>query len=231
MSREIAGREKVLVSLAERDGNVHLGWASGGIYDDNIICDSCEKLFKVSDDYAINFRRRAVQLGAPVSFPHSSIKFPSFDADAGLLHRFAITTLLRASFSCRAEHAQVCDSELESEVRPIILQGQDTFLTKRQVAVVVTKSPLAAMMASPVLHPVPGYPVYRLQMPHLALFVSATSAGLMPGFRDIALEQGRPVTVWRRREPMEYELTALRGRFHATWERTDRMLATRVRRA
>lgn len=224
MSREISGDERLLVSLALRHGEVWLGRANKGLFDREIVCSDCEKLFKKADDCAIRFRRAALKLEGPVRFEHGKSCFPTFQADSNLLHKFATNTLLRAQLSSRHESRQINDDEFESEAKDQLLSGSETIHLGRQVALVVTTGALASTMASPVLHPLPDYPVYRLQMPHFEVFIAASKAGLMPGFRQIALSAGDAVTVWRRRRPMDFELDEIRYRFDATGDRTDRML-------
>ena len=222
-SREIAGVGP-LVSLARRNESTQVGRADGGLYDRGIVCGQCEKSFKSADDYAIEFRRKALFLTGPCDFPLKQLAFPSFQADAALLHAFAVTTLVRASLSDRWEHEHTRDRELEAVARRSLLHGVPTIECGREVCFVVTRGELGKIMAAPVLHPLDTYPVYRLQMPNFTAFVAASDNGLMPGFKNIALREGKPVLIWRRRRPMDFELQDVGQRFEAVGDRLDRIM-------
>ncbi len=230
MTLEAAGPERQLVSLAAHEAGTRVAWARGGLFDDEIVCADCERRFKRADDYAIEFRKATLALSGRCFFELGSIAFPSFTADAALLHKFALTTLLRCHLSTRHEHSQVSIDGLASKLTSAVLADQETISWGPEVCFIVTTGPLGSMAASPAFRDLPDFPLYELRLPNFTMAIAASDRGLMPGFSHIALKKDQKVTVWRRRRPMEIELEGARHMFAETDERTERMFAKRHNR-
>jgi hypothetical protein len=197
MSKEISGDPHCLVSMSERGHNLVSGYAPGGIYDKDIVCLSCEAFFKEADDYAIDFRRKVLRLEMPVRLLLNSIKFPTFDASAEKLHKFAMQTWLRSHLSQRYENQQIENPETAELISEIILNRKETIDTGIEVSFLFFTSELAQVMMSPVHYQAPDFPVYSIWMPNMNILISASEKGLPPAFSVIRLQRHEPVTVLR----------------------------------
>lgn len=213
-----------LLALRDVDGQVQVGRADNGIYDQDIVCGPCENLFARADDYAQKFRRTALSLDASISFPHKVLAFPSFAADASLLHEFAVTTLARACLSSRAEFAAVNEDSLVSDARKSVLDLEASIDSGREVAIVVTRGDLGEVAMSPMLRTVEGQMFFEVRMPSISFFVASCASSLLPAFSQIALKKRERVVVWRRRRPLPVELSGVALRFDAVGSRIDRIM-------
>lgn len=219
MTREVSGDGMVAMSTVQ---GARASYANGGIFDDNLACDACERLFGPADDYAVRFRRAALSWGMPFEFRHGVCALPVFRADAGLLHSFAMNVLFRVSLSDRPEHRRTNSSGINDEARHALHAGTSTIHSGRQIAVIVTKGDLGGLITLP--HVKPGeYPLHLIQLPHLTFLVAATERGLDPNWGAITLQHGQAVTVWRRRRPERFELVPAKEMFDALGDRVDRM--------
>ncbi|HEY1034616.1 MAG TPA: hypothetical protein VGE09_06515 [Pseudoxanthomonas sp.] len=224
MTKEAAGPSQEMAAMYVRDGVAHAAPAIAGLFDDNIVCPDCERLFGPADQYAINFRRDVLALRGRFTTP-MGLQLPHYDADAAMLHAFAMNTLLRALLSDRWEYRAVHDPAIAAEVIPTLTGQGRTIDSGRGVALLFTTGDLGSMAASPTLRDVPGTPVYVIQLPNMQLVIAASPAGLIPGFDAMQLQAGQPVRVWRRRRPIEEELKAPSETIAATGARVDRIFA------
>ncbi|MCC7248433.1 MAG: hypothetical protein IT473_07410 [Lysobacter sp.] len=209
MSREISGQEHLLVS-ASMDGEKSMaGYAYGGIYDKEIICASCESIFKEADEYAIDFRRKVLRLEMPASLPLKTAKLPSFPANAEKLHKFAMQTWLRSHFSQRHENHQINDSKKAGLISRTLLDRRETIETGTEICFLFFTCDISQLMMSPVYHKLPDHPLYSLWMPNMNILIAASESGLPPAFSNIRLERGKPVTVLRSRRLFEPTLNTI----------------------
>ncbi|WP_421567333.1 hypothetical protein [Stenotrophomonas sp. PD6] len=197
-------------------------YADGGIFDDNLACSACEKRFGPADEYGVKFRRAALSWGMPFDIRHETLAFPTFDANAGLLHSFAMNVLFRASLSDRPEHRRTDCKVIEAEARYALERGISTIHAGRQVAVIVTRGDLGGMVSAP--HLKGGeHPLHLIQLPHLTFLVAASDRGLDPNWSGLTLQLGEQVTFWRRRRPESFELGHAKEMFNLLGDRVDRM--------
>ena len=197
MSKEISGTPHCLVAMSTRDERLISHYAHGGIYDDGIVCEYCEKLFKEPDDYAIDFRRRVLNLSIPATLRLNTTKLPSFEVSAEKLHRFAMQTWLRSHLSQRHENLQVNDHVTGNLISRLILDRKETIGENIEVAFLFFTSDLAQVMMSPVHYQDSEFPFYSMWMPNMNIFISSGQKGLPPAFSMIRLERQKPVTVLR----------------------------------
>lgn len=178
MSRAMAA-DDVLVQVAN-DPRPRAGFANGGMYDENIVCDECERRFKPADDCAIDFRLAVLTLRPPITFPYpqDGAKIPAFRASPELLHTFAMQTWLRAHLSERSEHSQVSNDVIAAETTDCLLSGTSTLTTGRQVAYAFDRSDLGALMIAPMHYADFIPPMYELVMPNMVVFIAASVGGL-----------------------------------------------------
>lgn len=222
LSRAIAGSENVLVGVACHP-QPRAAYARGGMFDDNIVCPSCEQRFKRADDYAIEFRKAVLELRPPVTFPFHEAKLPAFEASPELLHTFAMQTWLRSFLSERAEHDQLTDSAIAKQTIECLLRGESTLSTGRQIAYEVNRSDLGQMMLAPMHAPDFSPPIYELAMPNMAIRIAAGDGGLPKGFSDIALRPGKIVVVWRPRKMHDHRINQLNELIGPNVRQLDRM--------
>lgn len=197
MSKEVSGEPRCLVSMIAGGGQSIANYAHGGIYDKEIICSSCESLFKDADDYAIDFRRSVLKNTISAKLLLQTVRFPSYEVSPEKLHRFALQTWLRSHYSERYEHRQISNPELAKEISALITNGKETISTGIAVCFLFFTSDLAQVMMSPVLYKEIDFPLYSMWMPNMNVLIASSDRGLPPGFSDIQLQQGRPVTVLR----------------------------------
>lgn len=220
MTREISGEG--LVAMSSIDGP-RAAYAHTGVFDDNLACLDCERLFGPADDYAIRFRRAAMNWGMPFKLQHDTSRLPTFQADAGLLHSFAMNVMFRSHLSERLEHRQTNSDAIDAEARAALRTGRSTIESGRQIAIIVTRGDLGGMVSSPHLKFNGDHPLYLIQLPHLSFMVAASDAGLNPEWQGITLQPGQPVTIWRRRRPELIELEGASEMFGLLGDRVDRM--------
>ncbi len=221
LTKEAAGEERKLVGMSLTNGP-RASYAMAGLFDDNLACLDCERLFGRADDYAIMFRRRALALSLP-TVRWGAASLPTFEGDPARLHSFAMNTLLRAHLSDRWELNAVNEPEIAQEALQALHGGQSTIDGGREVSIVVTRSALAGLYATPHRRDFGGHPVFVIQLPNMMFFVALSTAGVGPAFSHMALRPGREVTVWRRRNPIPQELVDARDMFEALGDRVDRM--------
>lgn len=197
MSKEVSGVPHCLVSMIAGGDQPIANYAHGGIYDKKIICSSCESLFKDADDYAINFRRSVLKNTIPAKLLLQTVRFPSYEASPEKLHRFAMQTWLRSHFSERYEHQQINSPELAKEISALITNKKETISTGIAVCFLFFTSDLPQVMMSPVAYKEVDFPLYSMWMPNMNVLIASSDRGLPPGFSDIQLQQGQPVTVLR----------------------------------
>lgn len=212
MTKELAGDDGPLLSMSNRFGP-RMGVAHAGIFDDDLACLACERLFGVGDDYAIKFRRHALNLTIPFKIQRlcpsqalPTVAMPTFSANPSRLHTFAMHTLFRAHLSSRWEHDQINEAFIENEVRASLASGAATIEQGRQVCIIITRGEIGGYLTAPHFLPHPEFPKYVLQMPNMTIYIDAGSRGLGPGFELLALRPGTEVSVWRRRNPVPAEL-------------------------
>jgi hypothetical protein len=197
MSREISGEKHCLVSMSMRGEKPISGYAPGGLFDDDIVCGECEKLFKEADDYAIEFRRKVLRLDMPAKLPLNTVKFPSFEASPEKLHRFATQTWLRSHLSQRHENEQINNPQMARIIAEHISMRNETIDTWIEVSYMFFTQKVAQVMMAPVHFNAPEFPVYSIWMPNMNIVISATDSGLPPAFSQLRLQKNKPVTVLR----------------------------------
>lgn len=225
LTKAAAGEERKLVGMSLTYGP-RASYAMTGLFDDNLACLDCERLFGRADDYAIMFRRRVLALSLP-TVRWGGATLPTFEADPARLHSFAMNTLLRAHLSERWEFNAVDEPAIAKEALQALHGGQSTIESGREVVIVVTRSSLAGLLATPYPRDFDGHPVFVIQLPNMTFFVALSSAGVGPAFSPMALRPGHEVTVWRRRKPIPHELLDARDMFEALGDRVDRMFKGR----
>lgn len=221
LTRDMRGPSGSVIALSLiQDDDV--SFANGGIYDESIVCQECEKLFAVADQYAVEFRRRVLK---QISLRGEQLEgLPAFEGNPDLLHTFAMTTWLRTFLCERDEYANASDPRIADEVKALLLAGKSTLISGRQVSLGFSSNPLSEIFAPPVLHAVGGFGLYHLQMPNMAIWISASSKGLPPGFRDISLRDGYNVKAWVNKDFVPVNLDHVAPRFAASAGRINRML-------
>jgi hypothetical protein len=134
-----------------------------------------------------------------------------------------MNTLLRAHLSDRWELKGLKDEELAQEALLALHSGTSTIGGGREISLILTRSPLASLLATPHRRQIGDLPIYVIQLPNMLFLVAASTGGLGPGFSDIALRPGAEVTVWRRRKPLPVELLDVANAFEVLGDRVDRM--------
>lgn len=221
LTRDMRGPSGSVIALSLVH-NDDVSFANGGTYDETIVCLKCEKLFAVADQYAIEFRRLVLK---QLSLRGEQLEgIPEFEGDPELLHTFAMTTWLRTFLCERNEYKDAADPRIANEVKTLILAGKSTLLSGRQVTYGFSSNPLSEIFAPPVLHEVGGFSLYHLQMPNMAIWISADSNGLPNGFRDISLRNGSKVSVWVSKTFVPVNIDHVAPKFAASADRIDRML-------
>lgn len=226
MSRDMAAGGPIVQVALEPEPRA--AFANGGLYDDNIVCPTCERRFHAADTHAIEFRRAVLTLRPPITFPYpqDGAQLPSFEASPEMLHTFAMQTWLRCQLSDRQEHAQVSDAAIASETIDCLLRGISTLSTGRQVAYAFDRSDMGTLMLGPMHYTDFEPPMYELGMPNMTIFIAATTAGLHAGFREIALRPGLTVTVWRPRSMQRYRMDRLAMVMAPTIAQVDKMFGS-----
>jgi hypothetical protein len=220
MTREIASDGLVAMSTVN---GPRAAYAHAGLFDDNLACLACEMRFGPADDYAIRFRRAVLTWGMPYEIRYGTLRLPTFQADAGLLHSFAVNVLFRSHLSDRPEHRQTNSEVIDAEAREALRTGRSTIESGRQIAIVATTGNLGGMISSPHIKLNGDHPLYLIQMPHISFMVAASDAQLNPEWHGITLKPGQPVTIWRRRRPERFELEVANKMFGMVGDRVDRM--------
>ncbi|MEI7038071.1 hypothetical protein [Fulvimonas yonginensis] len=224
ISAELGGEARALVTMS-LEGGGRSSYARAGMYDREIVCPSCEELFKDADDCAIDFRRRVLGWVPPYRFlpyPDATIKLPIFPGDSRLLHQFAVQSWLRAHLSNRFIEKENKNSDLERIIAKAILDKSETIDLGIQVAYVFDVSPFGRLMMNPISHTA-VFPMYELAMGRMTVLIASTDKGLPPGFRDIALNGTNEALVYRTRRFNDMRLDIFAEFYSSNREKVDRM--------
>lgn len=222
MTKESA-EDGVLAAASNRHGP-RVADGIAGIFDRNIVCRDCERLFQRADNYAINFRRAALRLDGILRLAANSSRLPVLRGNADLLHTFAMQSLLRAGLSERPEHDQVEGGPLVDEVYPALVCEESTIRSGRQVALVFHTGALGGYAATPTFHDVPGYPLHVLAMPNMHVLIAASDSGLQHPLNQLALKQGSAeITIWRVRRPLDEIIFRMQEVLEPNDEKLDRL--------
>lgn len=225
ISRELAGRDNRLVALSNNADGPRTAYAHGGIYDDAIVCDECERRFKAPDDYGIDFRKRVISLAPPFRIGLHGRQFPIFAARPALLHSFAMQTWLRCYLSDRTFDQSMRNQEVFSQVRKCVLDGRSTLSTGYEVAFMFDISTLASVLLNPMLHADPEHPVYEFHLANMVILISGSNRGLPTPFTPIVLAEGDEVTVLRSKKKLNAgRIDYLVETFVANRESVERMM-------
>jgi hypothetical protein len=230
MSKEISGKPHCLVSMKNLGKTLITNYAYGGIYDDNIVCASCENKFKAADDYVIEFRRKVLKLEGEFQLPLNTAKFLSYKCSPEKLHAFAMQTWLRSHYSQRHENLGIDNNAVAAKISSRLLSGQETIDLDIDVSYLFFTCNLAHIMTSPMHFAAPDYPLYSLQMPNMNVLIAASERGLPPEFSDIRLKKNKPVTVLRTKKLFEPMLDNIMQGVSPHYERMKFLFAAYKRR-
>jgi hypothetical protein len=97
----------------------------GGLYDENLVCDPCERFFGPWDDYGADFLlRRLAREGQPVVAPNGeTLAFRYDNVDYDRLKLFAVSLLWRASATSIDFFSRVDIGPYEEKARQMILNS------------------------------------------------------------------------------------------------------------
>lgn len=201
----------------------------GGIYA-QIVCADCERVhFQDADTYLVDFRRNLLLKrtkyklhpngGAP------SLRLRQHAGNPDLVHRFAIQTIFRAHLSQRSECDQINLANNESLFRELVISPASTLDSDWHVSLRLVIHPLADLLQSPSLvNSTP--PFFTIALPNLTILVAASKAGLPPGFSDVRLRKGEPLTVWHSKRLASNEMNLITTSVSPWLDEMDRILGS-----
>lgn len=170
-----------------------------------IVCADCERVqFQAADNYATPFWRSLPSSNSNFKLPTladglRSFRVRSYPANAALVHRFAIQTLLRfhlagddddAPFRLVRQHAEM--------LTKLLVSGEPTIQSPWFVAIFYYRSPLASTIFSPSL--VKDLPaLYSFMVPNVEIWVAEEASAVPEPLRVLALEEDTDVWVSHQR--------------------------------
>lgn len=169
-----------------------------GIYDDAIVCQSCENdIFSPLDDYG----RKVIRLihdtkPQTLSGDNGKINLKIVpDVDYLKLKRFLASVLWRASVSRRAEYKGVALGRLEPEAKNFVEHSRDNINRFQVCAYYLTRSNKVEsgerMLLLPHKHRVDDRLCYHMIFGGLKFFVSTDSRGFPTGVDAVKLQEGK----------------------------------------
>lgn len=223
MTPSLAEDGPVIHIATSRDA-AHLGYSNNGLFDREIVCADCERLFQHGDNHGTAFRKAVLALDGLLRYYDAEPELPIFRADPEALHTFAMQTLLRAHLSQRRECKAIHNDAIAAEVYAHLKAGTSTLETGRQVIYCFGRSAIDAVMMSPMFKNIPGWPCYQLTMPHMVIYIAGSASGLPDPMPSFALQPGNEVLVWRRRRLEGFDPAVIMKVLGDNSERIDRLL-------
>lgn len=106
--------------------NLHPKRAPIGVYDEGMLCEECEPLFAVLDDYGIQvLLKDFAELFTPVSLATGIVASQSVTIDQQALLRFLVAILWRASVSNHSFYARVKLGPFENLAKSVVQKIDD----------------------------------------------------------------------------------------------------------
>lgn len=174
----VGGESPILVSTRKGDFRKR---APIGVYDQGILCDSCERLFSNCDDYAIRvFLKDFHSLFSPQVKNGKVIAYLGAGIDQKLLNQFFVGTLWRASVSTQPFYSRVALGPLEGVAKAAFLGSDSRDLMRFSTALSrwnasPERQGLTLALASPFREKWDGVSAYRFYLGQTVAYIKVDS--------------------------------------------------------
>jgi hypothetical protein len=186
-----------------------------GVYDGNLVCETCEGRFGIYDDYGHEFfkLKEAVRLVSPQNAEPLVWQCP---VDYAKLKLFILSIMWRASASERSECAGVKLGQFSNRIREMIASGDpgppDLFpILMHRYEQGADLAPLSMPRRARLQHS--GVNYYKMEMAGCAVWIAIDERPIPPILKEMVLAPGRAALLF----PINYKTTA-------DWSRMARIL-------
>jgi hypothetical protein len=196
--REVGGETPIIISSGSQEFPKR---APIGVYDSTILCAECEKRFGVPDEYAVKvFRDGFDKTFIPMRHNDRVIAYQSGSVDQGLLEKFLVATLWRASVSTHPFYSKVTLGPVEQIAQSVFLdQAPDE---RHRFATVLSRweageeSPtITWTMLSPFRERWSGISAYRFYFGRTTAYIKVDNRPYRSPLRDLAVGVAQELTV------------------------------------
>lgn len=166
-----------------------------GVYDEGILCEKCERKFALLDDYAATVLIHEFEkIFSPLLNGDEVVAYRSSDIDQGLLWRFMVSVLWRASVSSHIYFSSIDLGPHELNARKVILNKDASMVDYPEFGVSLSRwvsSPereaLTTAMMSPFKERFGGANFYRLYFGRMVAYCRVDKRRRLQPLRDIEL--------------------------------------------
>lgn len=175
-----------------------------GVYDENILCEACEKNFDKFDAYGIDvLLSRKKQLFRPVSSGMREVALQADGIDRKLLLQFLVATLWRASVSTHEFYRRVNLGPFEEIAREVILNPAHAVPSEFEAVlsdwdVAEDQKTIADGIMDPFAEKLEGVNSYRVYFGQVIAYVKVDRRPFPAPFSKLSLLAQSQVTLVRR---------------------------------
>lgn len=166
-----------------------------GVYDKNILCDECEKIFGVWDEYAQQLLTDEPLHGEPILYGTQCIGWRVTEYDYTLLKLFFISLLWRASVSKQNFYQKVNLGSFEEKAKELIAQKNPGTSDEFGVTLAKFDHPLSSSMLDPHLERIGGVNYYRLYLAGYVAYIKVDKRKAPKPLLDFLLKEGQPLII------------------------------------
>jgi hypothetical protein len=188
-----------------------------GIYDDNLVCEDCEKVFSAWDNYADSFLIKNFQKNKPVFDGGIVIAYLIDSFDYHKLKLFFISLLWRASASSNNFYSLISTGVFEEKLKRMILDNDPG--DQNSFSIIITKfdnEKLATGILSPHKEKLDGINYNSFYLGGFKVFIKVDSRESSELMKDFIMKPNSPLYIIVRnfRESNEFDLMREMAKLH-----------------
>jgi hypothetical protein len=166
-----------------------------GVYDKNILCDECEKIFGVWDEYAQQLLTDESLHGEPILYGTQCIGWRVTEYDYTRLKLFFISLLWRASVSKQDFYRKVNLGSFEEKAKELIVQKNPGTSEEFGVTLAKFDHPLSSAMLDPHPEKFSRVNYYRFYIASYVAYIKVDKRKAPEPLSDFLLKEGQPLII------------------------------------
>lgn len=210
--RRIDNKNPILISNTP---NTFRKQAPIGVYDKGILCNKCEPKFSLVDDYGVQILLKQLNnLCLPIVRDNRIIAYQAENVDQGLLLRFFIAVLWRASVSTQPFYNRIKLGHLEPLAKEIIINPTNPI--PKEFSVVLSRwivdeesQYITEGLMDPFLESSEDVNIYRFYFGKVVAHIKADPRPFPDGYRTLALLEQPTVLLVAREASKSKDWTAM----------------------
>lgn len=169
-----------------------------GVYDKNILCDECEKIFGAWDEYAQQLLTDEPLHGETILYGTQCIGWRVTEYDYTKLKLFFISLLWRASVSKQDFYRKVNLGSFEEKAKELIAQKNPGTSEEFGVTLAKFDHPLSSAMLDPHLEKISGVNYHRFYLASYVAYIKVDKRKAPESLSDLLLKEGQPLIIINR---------------------------------